>query len=388
MRNLNVIPKGAVLIRNGIIEEVGPAQRIENLIGARNAREIDAAGRVIMPAFVDADVALAAPGAAADPEGEARGQALRLMSRKRVLARAGAAAAECARYGTLAVGAHTRAATDLPNIRKILRAHQALQLRPLRIRSIFSPPFPQSRAMVDALVSRWLPAVIGKKLSAVLELAAAGGEASETPDTGFDMETMRPVAVTASGLSYAIRLRCFSAPDSDLLQLAASAGAIAILAPLPGRTIDAADSRIPALQAALAELGCVRVVPATEVFDNREEAAGAMRHAIDEGAAIAISSSYRAAGPATLNMQYLLHLAACKPGLTVEEAITATTWNPACSLRLSHVTGSLEPGKHADLLIMDVPDYRELARRAGHTDAGIVVRGGQILSRGAALSFE
>src|SRR5437763_1920291 len=112
MNELSVVPKGAVLIRNGTIEEVGPARRVENLAGARRAREIDASGRVVMPAFVDADVALVAP-VHAEPDER---NAIRLMSRKRVAARAGALARECARYGCLTVGAHTRFATDLQNI--------------------------------------------------------------------------------------------------------------------------------------------------------------------------------------------------------------------------------------------------------------------------------
>ena len=53
-------PKGTLLIRNRIIEDVGPARRVENLASARSAREIDATGRVVMPAFVDADVSLVA----------------------------------------------------------------------------------------------------------------------------------------------------------------------------------------------------------------------------------------------------------------------------------------------------------------------------------------
>lgn len=144
MTDLGIVPKGALLIRNGIIEDVGSARRVENLAGARRAREIDATGRVVMPAFVDADMALvirAAPGEY--EEGILRDDwaALRTMSRKRVLARAGAMAAECARYGCLAVGAHTRCATDIQNIGKVLRVHRSLQLKPLRIRSILSPRF-------------------------------------------------------------------------------------------------------------------------------------------------------------------------------------------------------------------------------------------------------
>ncbi len=53
LNELSVIPDGALLIRNGIIEEVGPSRRVENLAGARDAVEINAAGRVVMPGFVD-----------------------------------------------------------------------------------------------------------------------------------------------------------------------------------------------------------------------------------------------------------------------------------------------------------------------------------------------
>jgi imidazolonepropionase len=87
-------------------------------------------------------------------------------------------------------------------------------------------------------------------------------------------------------------------------------------------------------------------------------------------------------------MQYLLHLAVHRLGLTAEEAITATTWNAACSLRLSRATGSLEPGKSADLLLMEVSDYRDLARRVGHHDVSLVMRAGQIVTRSPALSVD
>ena len=54
LNELNVIQDGAVLIQDGILVEVGPSRRVENLTQARNAIEINAAGRVVMPGFVDA----------------------------------------------------------------------------------------------------------------------------------------------------------------------------------------------------------------------------------------------------------------------------------------------------------------------------------------------
>jgi imidazolonepropionase len=370
MTELEIVPKGALLIRNGTIEDVGPSRRVENLAGARGAREIDATGRVIMPAFVDADVALVSPG------GQGDAVEIRLMSRKKALARAAAAASEIARYGCLAAGAHTRCAADLPNIRKVLRVHQALQSKPIRIRSIFSPRLPRSQAaaqILQALISKWLPAMRSSKLAGVVELTLDDAEGA------LDVSMVRAAAVAAQQLGYAIRLRSSSPPGPDQLDLALAAGAIGIVAPM-----DTVRSRVEPLAA----VGCIRVIPASEGFDDAASAAAAIRGAIDEGAAIALTSSYRSAGPSSLNMQYLLHLAADRLGLSPEEAITATTWNAACSLRLSRVTGSLEPGKSADLLLMEVSDYRDLARRVGHHDVSLVMRAGQIVARSPALSVD
>lgn len=366
MAELSIIAKGAVLIRNGVIEDVGPTRRVENLAGARQAREIDATGRVVMPAFVDADVALVTPPAWGDA-GPTEAGSLRQMSRKRALTRAAITADEYAGYGCLAVGAHTRFAADFQNIRKVLLVHKALQRKPMRIRSIFSPAVPvggmQMAVHVEEVSSKWLAAVMNRELAAVFELTAA--------QNGFEISMLRSAAATAAGLGYALRLRSIEPPDSDHLRLALSAGAIGIVAPM---------DNLREFAGHLSAVGCVRVIPASEAFDSAAgDASRTIRNAIDEGAAVALTSSYRLQETSSVNMQYLLHLAVHRLGLTAEEAITATTWNPACSLKLSHVTGSLERGKSGDLLIMEVPDYRELPRRAGHRDVSLVMREGQVI---------
>src|SRR5271157_1037114 len=61
LNELGIIPDGALLIRDGVIEEVGPSRRVENLAGARDAVEINAAGRVVMPGFVDSHTHLVFP---------------------------------------------------------------------------------------------------------------------------------------------------------------------------------------------------------------------------------------------------------------------------------------------------------------------------------------
>src|SRR4051794_6858713 len=60
MRQLGMIEDGALLISDGIITNVGPTRRIENLAEARSAEEISASGRVVMPGFVDSHTRLIA----------------------------------------------------------------------------------------------------------------------------------------------------------------------------------------------------------------------------------------------------------------------------------------------------------------------------------------
>ena len=387
--SLNVVKNGALLIRNGVIEDVGPSRRVENLAGAKKAREIDATGKLVMPAFVDADMALVIPAPIEkQSDGPARdcASALRIMSRKRVHAGAMEMAAEWARYGCLSVGAHTGCASDLKNIGKVLRTHQSLQAKPLRIRSIFSPVIPwdsgkSHASSVDTVISRWLPAVRTKKLASVMEITIGRRDSTgENPvDPSIENPQLRTLAVAASGLGYAIRLYSATRLEPFHLQLALSAGAIAVVAP---------NDSLRAFTGPLGAIGCVRVIPATEGFEEGAGGAPDIRRAIGDGAAIAISSSYRPSGPLSFNMQYLLYLAVHRLGMSAEEAIIATTWNPACSLRLSHVASSLEPGKQADLLVMEVPDYHELPRRAGHHDASLVIKKGRVVFRSAPLILD
>jgi imidazolonepropionase len=367
-----------MLIRNGLIEDVGPARRVENLAGARNAREIDAAGRIVLPAFCDPDVALVAGRIREESEDRALALNLRIMSRKRVLAAAMATAHQCVRYGCLTVGSHTGYATDLKSILKLLRAHRAVQTRPLRIRSILSlrpgledTSAGESSALLETMAAKWMPAVRAHDLASVVEFTLRG------PQPMRDLPLVRNAAIAAAEHGFTIRLRSPEPPGPALLQLALSTGALAILAP---------PDSLRAFARPLASLGCVRVIPMSAAFDETETAAVSLRTIINEGSAIALASGEPSRrGMATANMQFMLHLAVDRLGLTPEEAIVAATYNAACSLRMSHKTGSLEPGKSADFLIMDVPDYRELHRRAGHHDLQLAVRAGEIVWRSAAL---
>jgi imidazolonepropionase-like amidohydrolase len=140
LRNLGIIQDGAVLIADGVIAEVGPSRRLENLAVARGAEEIDASASVVMPGFVDSDVQLFA-----GATHELSPRALKSLALRGV--------EEAVRSGTSAIGVKS---ADL----KILRVHAALRELPLTLVSMFD---------VDGLsteaAERLLPMVRRRKLA-------------------------------------------------------------------------------------------------------------------------------------------------------------------------------------------------------------------------------
>ena len=363
MSDVSMIADGAVLIRDGFVHQVGTSRTVENLAQARHAHEIDAAGKVVMPAFVDSDTALATPVWAAPTENGHEETDIRRMSRRRLESQAMATAADLARYGVLTVGAHTLAAPDLQNTMKALRLHQAMQAKPLRIRSIVSPQHHDENIGVCRI---WLAAIQKKNLASLLEI----------PVTSGTTRGARALTAEAATTGFGIRFRVAGPTAVDVLELAYSAGAVAIIGPIP----ESSD-----VTRALADLGCVSVVLASEVLAGNY---GSKRSALDDGNSLALASGYQQNAITSLNPQFLLFLACHDLGFTIEEAIVATTYNAACSLRLSHVTGSIEQGKWADICVMDVDDYREMARLPGHNDVYIVVRAGRIVYRRPGLSLD
>jgi imidazolonepropionase len=364
LRDLQIVNDGALLIHNGVIEECGAAQRIENLRTARGAREIDAFGKIVMPAFVDPDAALVfSPPRVPRAPDEPSETPLRKISKRRLEAAVIDNAAAWVRHGVLTVGAHTGHARDFRETAKILRLHRNLQERHLRVRSIFSP-----RVMPDlaTLLNEWLPVIRQKKLAPILELSI---DQHQPP---------REIASAAASLGYSLRLRSSAALEQSACAIAAAAGAVAIIAPLP---------RLVEYAARLLETSCVQILPLFDMAAGEAESGIPIRDYLDRGAALALASCYRPRTPSSFNPQYLLYLAE-RAGFTPEEAISASTWNAACSLRISSAAGSLEPGKAADLLVMDVPDYRELSRRPGHSDVQLVFRAGHAVYVRGGLSLD
>ncbi|MBX7251369.1 MAG: imidazolonepropionase, partial [Candidatus Promineofilum sp.] len=80
------------------------------------------------------------------------------------------------------------------------------------------------------------------------------------------------------------------------------------------------------------------------------------------------------------SMQMVIALACRYMGLTQAQALAAATLNAAYAIGRGHEVGSLSPGYAADLLILDVDDYRQLGYRFGTNLAQTVIKRGQVVA--------
>jgi imidazolonepropionase len=131
------------------------------------------------------------------------------------------------------------------------------------------------------------------------------------------------------------------------------------------------------------------LLPGTSFFLDKPYANA--RHLIDSGVAIALASDYNPGSSPSENFQFIMQLAAGKLRMSPPEILNAVTINPAFELRIADSVGSIEPGKKADVVILDADNLEYVLYHYGinHTKAvfkkgvlvfenGRMIRGGNL----------
>jgi imidazolonepropionase len=96
------------------------------------------------------------------------------------------------------------------------------------------------------------------------------------------------------------------------------------------------------------------------------------------GGLLAIASDINPGTAWCESMQFVIALACRYLKLTPAQAVAAATINAAAAIRRENEIGSLEPGKQADLLLLSVPDYRQLAYRFGGNLVETIIKKGKV----------
>jgi imidazolonepropionase len=105
------------------------------------------------------------------------------------------------------------------------------------------------------------------------------------------------------------------------------------------------------------------------------------RRLIDAGVPVALASDYNPGTSPTVSMPMAMSLACTHMKMSPAETVAAATINGAWALRVADRKGSIEPGKDADLAVFDVKDYREIPYWFGANHCIATVLNGVTTSR-------
>ncbi len=364
LAEVGLIQNGAVGILQGRIAWAGTQKEYRK--GHRAKREIDAEGRVVMPGFVDPHTHAVFAGSR---EGEwaqkiqgvpyleilKRGggilstvDATRAASPKALYETAAGYLKKMLSNGTTTVEIKSGYGLDLKNELKLLKVIGQLKKRmPLDIVATFLGAHAIPREHLDspdvyaAEVIKMLPAVRSK--AQFCDVFCEEG--------AFSFVQSKQILDAARQAGFQIKLHAGEFSDLGGIQLAAE---------FKATSIDHLDQIVRKEIPLLAESGAVGVLlPGVSHFLKAKQIPP-VRHLVEGDVPIALATDFNPGSSPCLSMQEILHLAVRDFGLTAEEAISAATINAAHAIGLGSQVGSIEVGKQADLLILEIDHYQQL----------------------------
>jgi len=390
LSELGVILKGAVLTQGTKIHRVGRTSDLEPEARRVKAEAIDCRGAVVMPGFVDSHTHLVFAGnRVEDYERRLRGWTYEAIARagggicysaqKVREASVGALVAQAERflnafaaYGTTTLEVKTGYGLDVEQELKILEALRrlrkvsALELVPTLLAAHALPADFAGRraAYVDLVARRLIPAVGRKKLAEYIDCFCDRG--------AFSVEDCRKLLTVGRRHGLVPRLHAEQLSRTGASRLAMELGAA---------SADHLDHLSERDIRALARSGVVATLLPGSNFHLGLQKYPPARRLIDAGAIVALATDFNPGTSPTLNMQFILSLACTAMRMTPAQAISAATLNAAYALRRTDRLGSLEPGKQADLIVMDLPDYREIPYYFAVNHCVMNVKRGRIIYR-------
>lgn len=387
MRKLGLIPDGAVLIVNGVVRDVGPSRRVENLAAARDAVEVSADGRVVMPGFVDLSTHLVSgpplldeyeqrieDGKECSPEAGMRNRralvkAVRASSRSRLELLGRKLLREFVRHGTTTVEARSGLGLDDRSELKILRALGALRGRPLDVEPSFfgAAALPLSH---EGKPVEYLRMLAGQVLPKVRKLGLARFVEARCGEGGFTSDHLQPYFAAARKMGFGVKLCSGEYSPDDGARLAVSLGAMSV------SHLEHAASEDCAL---LANSDTIPVLLPGASFHRGRTRYAPARELVDAGAAVALGTGYSSDRSPSCSVPATLSLACNAMSLSPAEAVTAATINAAWALGIAQRTGSLEYGKDADLIMLNASDYREIPYRFGMNLIALTMKRGEVI---------
>ncbi len=363
MGQLHITENAALLVRDGLIDWVGPAAE-----APAAANTVDLRGRAVVPALVDPHThAVWAGDRLADWEAKlsgatyeeilARGGGIRSTMRATAaatvaelvaLARPRLQALRDSGAGTTEVksGYGLEFDAEIRMLEAVRELQAEFELRPTLL--IHVPPETGRAEYVQGVCKELIPRVAREGLAAAVDVFTEK-EAFDVPETRAIFE-----AAKANGLKIKLHADQFHAIGGT--ELACELGAL---------SVDHLEASGPAQIAALAASDTIAtILPGVTLHLGLPAAPG--RKLIDAGAIVAVGTDLNPGSSPVFSTQLALALAIRLNKLTPAEALTACTVNAAHALGLKD-RGSLSVGQRADFAVLHGADWREVAYTLGHS---------------------
>jgi len=397
--SLDLIKDGAIAIADGVILAVGTSADILNRYPTE--RRIDAGGQVLLPGFVDPHTHVLWVGeraaefeqrvaGASYMEIMAGGGGIMATVRKVRQADLGQLMDESRprlqrvlRHGTTTVEAKSGYGLSTTAELRILEAAMRLnqegpwELAPtfLGAHAIPAEYRDEVQAYTDLVSHEMLPAVLHtwqeqypqQPLPFVDVFCEKGA---------FDIGQSRQILSQAKALGFPLKIHADEFEGLGGTALAVELGAVS------------ADHLVRTPQSDIHALGqsdTVAVALPCTPFGLAESAYTPAQAILDANGILALATDLNPGTAWCESMQFPIVLACRYMGLTQGQAIAAATINAAAAISRSNQIGSLEPGKQADMILLDVPDYRHLGYRFGSNLVTTVVKKGKVVVRNRTL---
>ncbi len=390
---LDIIDDGAVLFRNEKIQEVGSSSELLRRFPDEPA--IDTHGQVVMPGFVDPHTHLIWAGDRAQEfnlrlEGKSYMEILaagggilstvtatRLASSEELTHATARRALSMLRHGTTTLEVKSGYALEPDGELRLMKIIMDLRkLVPIDI----IPTYLGAHAVPSEYVgdaAGYTRLLVEKALPQLKEWWLKQYPAETLPfvdvfcePSVFDLEHTRAILTAAKELGFPLKIHADEFENIGGASLAVELGTVSADHLVKTSTEDirhlAASNTVavslPCTPFGLAEL---EYTPAKQI--------------IAENGLLALASDINPGTAWCGNMQFVIALACRYMHLTPAQAIAASTINAAAAIKKENTVGSLEPGKQADILILNIPDYRHLGYRFGENLVGTVIKKGKVI---------
>jgi imidazolonepropionase len=392
--SLGLIEDGAVLVRDGIIQAVSPSQELFKAYPGE--ARLDASGCVVLPGFVDPHTHVVWAGErAAEFEMKIAGatyleilqsgggilstvRQTRQASLETLMDETRPRLRSMFAHGTTTAEAKSgyglQTETELKMLEALIKlnAEGPLEIAPTFLGAHAIPPEykDDSQRYTDHLCDAMLPAVKewldGQRLPANRQPLFV----DVFCETGaFDLAQTRQILTRAKEMGFPLKLHTDEFDNLGGTSLAAELGAISA-----DHLVKTSDSDI----ITLAKSATVAVSLPCTPFGLAEQAYTPAQKILAADGLLALATDCNPGTAWCESMQFVIALACRNLRLTPAQAIAAATINAAQAIGRAERIGSIEPGKQADLLVLRVPDYRQLGYRFGTNLVKQVVKCGKV----------